>query len=101
MLENFPLLWDPTRVTPLEKETATHCSVSFLENPMDRSLAGCSPQGHSQTEHTHATCCGSESWLQSCPTPCSSTDCSLPLPLCPRIPQARVPGGLPRARGPV
>ena len=36
MLGNFPPLGDPPGVTPLEEKTATHCSISFLEDPMDR-----------------------------------------------------------------
>ena len=43
---------------PLEKEMATHCSISCLENSMDRGAWQATVQGVTKsqtTEHAHAT----------------------------------------------
>ena len=38
---------------PLEEGLVTFCSILYpLENPMERSLAGCSPWGHKELDMT-------------------------------------------------
>ena len=40
---------------PLEKEVATHSSILAWEIPWMRSLAGCSPWSHKESDMTEAT----------------------------------------------
>ena len=53
MLGDFPPLGDPPGVTPLEKKTATHCSISFVEDPMDRGAWWAAAHGVTVRLSTH------------------------------------------------
>ena len=74
MVKNLPAVqetwvWSLGREDPLEKEMATPLQYPCLENPMDRSLVGCSPWGRKEsgtTErliHTHKKE-GKDSWRE-------------------------------------
>ena len=76
----------PGQEDAVEKEMATHSSISCLKNPMDRGdwWAPVPPKELETTEHAHMHCSlrkVKESEIaQSCLTLCDPVDCSPPGP---------------------